>query len=136
MKEVSSGPIDSLPLVKDTDLRSFNLSGQATISSNIVKLVIGQVCLEFRREDLLDIAVPEGRDLSTDRLIPACLQIQRGAALLDAYPSDIFTGLTDRIDRPFTVAVGAGNVRRPSDGRFTTLERDFLRHTGLAAATS
>jgi hypothetical protein len=129
-------PISALPVVDDAESEVFELVGQATIYDAVVKLVIKTVCLEFRCQDVLRIDVPEGRELAADRLVPVVAQIRRGATVLSAYPSDVFVELTDRVDRPFAVAVRSGFMRRPSDGLFAELERGFLQRTGLAVPPS
>jgi hypothetical protein len=98
-----------------------------------VRLVIHELCLEFRGEDVVGAreraAAPDARASSA---IAAELHLRPGASLLAVHDVTVLQAHVSGGDVPFAVAARPGRLIAPPAPAFAASEASYLQHHGLA----
>jgi hypothetical protein len=95
-----------------------------------VRLVIGEVVLEFGQQDIVAACLCEDDDVLVGTV---AVTLRRGAAVRSIYPASPFRELL-RGRRPFAFSTRDGTAAHlTSSARYDELERSYLTRRGLLA---
>jgi hypothetical protein len=125
-----------LPLADEQAGDGFVLTGRlVSVDGDEVRIVVGEPCLSFSPDDILDIAPVEVTEQLGPTPSPGTVRvaIRRGASLLDARPGTLIDGLPPP-RRPFALATRPTPIILDPVPRFRELERRFLLSQSLIDA--
>jgi hypothetical protein len=122
--------LSCLPLAEEHFVDGIVLAGQLLPSGpDEVRILAGDLCLTFLREDVLD-AVPEYAQSDSSMSQPWLrIVVRKGASLAEARAKDLCVAFAPG-KRPFALAVRTSIAYDPSP-RFRELEYEFRRRHSL-----
>jgi hypothetical protein len=118
----------SQPAAEIIQLDGFLLKG----STDQFAIVMGSLCLEFERGDLLAVSELVDVDLPSDSyVLPVRVQLRTGARLKHISSSEPYLPLIYGQTRPFAMAARPDARGLPPSKRYRDREREFLARHGI-----
>jgi hypothetical protein len=123
------GPTEAdLPVDLNLQIEGYLLRG----GEETLRIVIGDLALEFAIEDVLEVAEVEGVPPERSSLaVPVRLTLNIGARLMGCSPAAAYHPLLDRVNQPFAYEVRKSYPPMQQAPRFRALERAFRQRHGL-----
>jgi hypothetical protein len=123
--------LSHLPIAEERIGEGILLNGEFMPSApGEARILVGELCLTFLREDILDLELAAELENSPPRPHLIRIVVRKGAPLLDARAKDLCgTAVPGR--RPFALSTRRSIITYDPSPRFRDLEHQFLQRQSL-----